>query len=95
MSWQGLVMAQLQRNKRYPATAQAKHEQGVVTLAFTVDRSGHVLARKIVKSSGSAALDEEVLMMVERAAPLPAFPPAVTKNTIGLTVPIRFALKGP
>jgi len=54
-----------------------------------------VLARKIVKSSGSPALDEEVLAMVERAAPLPAFPPAITKDTIGLTVPIRFALKGP
>jgi len=93
MSWQGLVMAQLQRNKRYPAISQAKHEEGVVTLAFTVDRGGHVLTRKIVKSSGSAALDEEVLAMVERAAPLPAFPAAITKNTIGLTVPIRFALK--
>jgi protein TonB len=95
MSWQGLVMAQLQRNKRYPASAQAKREQGVVTLSFTVDRGGHVLARRIVKSSGSAALDDEVLAMVERAAPLPAFPPAITKDTVGLTVPIRFALKGP
>jgi protein TonB len=93
MSWQGLVMAQLQRSKRYPANARANHEEGVVTLAFTVDRGGHVLARKIVKSSGSPVLDEEVLAMVERAAPLPAFPPAITKNTISLTVPIRFALK--
>src|SRR5665213_1156150 len=38
MSWQGLVMAQLQRNKRYPASARASHETGVATLAFTVDR---------------------------------------------------------
>jgi protein TonB len=95
MSWQGLVMARLQRNKRYPSSAKARHEQGVATLAFTVDRGGHILARKIVKSTGSAALDEEVLTMVERAAPLPAFPPAITKDTISLTVPIRFALKGP
>jgi protein TonB len=93
--WNHLVLERLQQNKRYPAGARARGEQGVVTLSFTVDRSGHVLARQIVKSSGSAALDEEVLAMVERAAPLPAFPPAITKDTVGLTVPIRFALKGP
>jgi len=75
--------------------AHACSETGVATLAFTLDRSGHVLARKIVKSSGLPALDDEVLAMVERATPLPAFPPVITKNTISLTVPIRFALKGP
>ena len=39
---------------------------------------------------GVPALDEEVLAMVQRAQPLPAFPPAMTQQSINLVVPIRF-----
>jgi periplasmic protein TonB len=92
-SWQDLVMARLQQNKRYPSAAEARHEQGVATLNFIVDRNGRVTTRSIVRSSGSAALDEEVLAMVQRAQPLPAFPPGMPQHSINLTVPIRFSLK--
>src|ERR1019366_9231926 len=50
--WRDLLLARLQQNKRYPADARARGEQGVVMLSFTVDRSGHVLARSIARSSG-------------------------------------------
>jgi protein TonB len=91
--WSDLMMARLQQNKRYPQDARARHEQGVVMLSFTVDRGGHVLERSIAKSSGFAALDEEVLAMVKRAEPLPAFPPAIVQSEIHLTVPIRFRVQ--
>jgi len=52
-----------------------------------------VLARSISKSSGVAALDEEVLAMVQRAQPLPAFPPAMMQQSVNLVVPIRFSLR--
>ena len=92
-SWRDLVLARLQQNKRYPASAEARHEQGVATLSFSVDRNGRVLARSITRSSGVAALDEEVMTMVMRAQPLPAFPPAMTQHSINLVVPIRFSLR--
>jgi protein TonB len=92
-SWRELLMMRLQQNKRYPRSAEARREQGVVTLNFTVDRSGRVLARRIVRSSGVAALDEEVLAMIERAQPLPAFPAAMAQHSVNLIVPIRFSLK--
>jgi protein TonB len=91
--WRDLLLARLQQNKRYPAGARSRGEQGVVMLSFTVDRSGHVLARSIAKSSGVAALDEEVLAMVKRAEPLPAFPPAIVQPEVHLTVPIRFRVQ--
>jgi protein TonB len=91
--WRDLLMARLAQNKRYPASARARGEQGVVMLSFTVDRSGHVLARSIAKGSGFAALDEEVLAMVKRAEPLPAFPPAMVQPQIQETVPIRFRVQ--
>jgi protein TonB len=92
-SWRDLVLARLQQNKRYPASAEARHEQGTATLSFSVDRNGRVLTRNIARSSGSAALDEEVLAMVQRSQPLPAFPPAMMQNSINLVVPIRFTLR--
>ena len=92
-SWQADLVKHLQQYKRYPTAAQAKGEQGVVLLGFSVDRSGRVLAHRIVRSSGHADLDQEVTEMIERAQPLPAFPPSMTQEKLDLTVPIRFSLR--
>lgn len=92
-SWQTLLMRKLQQFKRYPSGAQARGEQGVAMLTFSVDRDGRVLDRKIVRSSGHTDLDNEVLAMIERAQPLPAFPRSMTANQLSLTVPIRFSLR--
>ena len=91
-SWRDLVVARLQQSKRYPSGAESNREQGVVTLSFSVDRHGRVLSRSIVRGSGHSSLDQEVLAMIQRAQPLPAFPPAMTQPSIHLTVPIRFSL---
>jgi protein TonB len=87
------VVARLQRAKRYPGGAGTRREQGVVTLSFSVNRSGRVLGRRIVRSSGYSALDQEALATIERAQPLPPFPAAMTQSVIHLTVPIHFALR--
>ena len=92
-SWTTLLFKQLQRYKSYPSGARARNEQGVVTLSFTVDRDGHVLSRQIATSSGHPDLDAEVLTMIERAQPLPAFPPSMTQAQQDFTVPIRFSLR--
>ena len=92
-SWQAALLKHLQNYKRYPRTAQARGEQGVVLLHFKIDRNGRVLTRRILRSSGSAELDGEVLGMIERAQPLPAFPASMTQDELDLTVPIRFSLR--
>ena len=92
-SWETLLMRKLQQFKRYPSGAQARGEEGVAMLAFSVDRDGRVLDRKIVRSSGHTDLDNEVLAMIERAQPLPAFPHSMTQEQLSLTVPIRFSLR--
>ncbi len=92
-SWTTLLFKQLQRFKSYPSGARARNEQGVVTLSFTVDRDGHVLSRQIATSSGHPDLDAEVLAMIERAQPLPAFPASMTQAQQDFTVPIRFSLR--
>jgi len=52
-----------------------------------------VLAHRIARSSGFADLDAEVMAMIMRAEPLPAFPASMTAARLDLTVPIRFSLR--
>jgi protein TonB len=92
-SWQTALVRHLQQYKRYPSDAQSRGEEGVVQLSFTVDRSGRVLARQIIHSSGHRELDNEVMSMMERAQPLPPFPSSMPQATLELTVPIRFSLR--
>jgi protein TonB len=92
-AWVSQLLAHLNRHKQYPGAARARHEEGVVTLNFTMDRSGHVLAHSIVKSSGSQALDTEASAMLQRAEPLPAFPPSMAGTSRSFSVPIRFSLR--
>ncbi len=92
-AWQTSLVRHLEQYKRYPSEAQSRGEEGVVLLSFSVDRTGHVLERHVVQSSGYSALDDEVMAMIERAQPLPPFPPTMTEAKLDLTVPIRFSLK--
>ncbi|HTZ02864.1 MAG TPA: TonB family protein [Xanthobacteraceae bacterium] len=92
-AWQTVLVRHLEQYKRYPSEAQDRGEQGVVLLGFSVDRTGHVLEHRIVRSSGYTALDNEVMAMIERAQPLPPFPASMTEAKLDLTVPIRFSLR--
>ena len=91
--WKSLLVATLERNKRYPAQAQARGEHGVAELAFSIDRHGGVHHAHILRSSGSSLLDGETLAMLERAAPLPPPPPELAGAEIAIVVPIRYNLR--
>ena len=92
-TWQGLILARLERFKRYPAGAQFRRQQGVVYLRFSMDRRGKVVAASVDKSSGVDALDQETLALIHRAEPLPPPPAEMTGDPVELVVPIQFFLK--
>jgi periplasmic protein TonB len=92
-SWQTELVRRLEQYKRYPSEAQSRGVEGVVMLSFSVDRNGRVLTREIARSSGHPELDKEVVSMIERAQPLPPFPPSMPEEKLDLTVPIRFSLR--
>jgi protein TonB len=87
-SWQRRLFAQLERHKRYPPGAHGK--LGEARLEFSIDRAGHVLASRIVRSSGSDALDAEALALVKRAEPLPPPPAEIPDDQLSFVVPIRY-----
>jgi protein TonB len=92
-TWRRQIVSRLERHKRYPAAAQSRREHGVAQLAFRLDREGRVIESHIVRSSGSALLDQETLDLVRRAQPFPALPREIAGLHIDLTVPIRFNMR--
>jgi protein TonB len=90
-SWKSALVNRLERYKRYPAEARGEH--GVARLAFSVDRGGGVHHARIVRSSGSGALDRATLALIERAQPLPPPPPEIRGAQIAIVVPIRYSIR--
>src|SRR5262249_36013949 len=52
-----------------------------------LDRTGKVVASRIARTSGSAALDQETIDTVRRAQPFPSPPPNMPGETFEFTVP--------
>ncbi|WP_404479013.1 TonB family protein [Novosphingobium sp. BL-52-GroH] len=92
-SWEGRVLAALERQKRYPAASRSRREQGVVSIRFRLNRDGRVLSSSIAQGSGFAALDHEALATLSRAEPLPQFPHDMPGDTRELVVPMQFFLR--
>lgn len=89
--YEAALLAHLERNKRYPRAARVRGDEGVVTVLFTLDRNGRVSEARVLRSSGSTALDGAALDTVRRASPMPA-PPAGIRR-LSFTVPMRFDLR--
>jgi periplasmic protein TonB len=91
--WESTLAAHLERFKRYPADARARHETGIARVAFTIDREGHVLAMRVVQSSGWTSLDQEALAMLTRAQPMPRPPERLAARQLSFVVPVRFTIR--
>ncbi len=83
--------AHLNAYKNYPYDARIHHEEGIVQLRFSLDRSGHVQSYEVVGSSGFASLDAEARDMIRRADPFPPVPPEYRGESLDLTVPLVFS----
>jgi len=56
-SFAGLVSAELNRHKFYPAAARSSGVTGSVAVAFTMGPSGRIVSQSVTRSSGSGVLD--------------------------------------
>lgn len=89
-SWQGRVLAHLDKHRRYPAAALARRQQGVVFVRFSLDRQGRVLSARLEAPSGFAMLDREAVGLPGRASPVPKPPEGIAGDVIELVVPVEF-----
>jgi protein TonB len=87
-SWKRSLVAHLKRFQRYPVAARGA--EGVVRMAFQIDRLGHILHSSVQRSSGSTALDEAALAVMKRADPLPPPPNGTADDQLWFTIPMRY-----
>ena len=92
-TWEGRVLAALNRERRYPRLAMARRQQGVPYVRFVMDRDGKVLSAQIERSSGFPDLDREAVSLPKRAQPLPKPPRDKPGITLELVVPVEFFLR--
>lgn len=93
IAYSGQVFAKIKKYKRYPRFSKRRHEEGIVKLSFTLDKTGKVLRYKIVESSGYERLDKEVIRMLKKASPFPPFPKDMMQDILEITAPVSFFLK--
>lgn len=88
-TWQALLLAHLEKHRRYPARARAARQQGVVYVSFRMNRQGQVISSSVLRSSGHATLDQAALDTLRRAQPLPRIPDD-RPDVVELTVPVEY-----
>lgn len=91
-SWEGRVMAKLERFRRYPHAARARRIEGVVQMRVSVARDGRLLALSVEQSSGQPTLDQAALDTFRRAEPLPPVPDE-RPAPVELSFPVEFFMR--
>lgn len=69
---------------RYPYEAAIKGVEGVTPVRITFNRSGEIVKVKMLESSGSKILDDEVLRTLRLIGPLGSFPRNYTRDEFHL-----------
>ncbi|MDX3911621.1 MAG: TonB family protein [Sphingobium sp.] len=86
-TWEGKVLAQLNKYRRYPRAAMVRRQQGVPYIRFVMDREGRVLSSRLERSSGFPELDREAVALPRRASPFPKPPVDKPGDTLELVFP--------
>ena len=79
--------------KKYPRIAIRRNWEGLVLVRMVMLDNGNIQSIAIEKSSGYKVLDNEAIMMIERAKPLPKPPDILAGDEVNIYVPVSFALK--
>lgn len=76
-NYPGQIIRRIQRTRR-----ERVNLRGSAQVSFTIAANGALAAVSIVRSSGSARLDQVALQQVHRAAPFPPPPAGARRNFI-------------
>jgi protein TonB len=83
----------ISKHKQYPRIAQMRGWQGEAIVELLLDGNGKLKSKKIIQSSGFESLDKQALEMIEKAAPFPAPPEALSDSNFSIKVSIPFKLE--
>ena len=76
----------------YPRQAFERKKEGTSTVKFSLDKSGKLLASRIIKSSGYDLLDKETMSAIRAAAPYESFPPDINFSKLHILATFHYSL---
>lgn len=85
----GKIRQHLERKKVNPRS----RKKGTVVVRFSVGVDGELISREVVTSSGSEVLDNAAMASIEKAAPFPVRPDAMSDEPLTVSVPFRFSVR--
>lgn len=89
-SYAAIVLASLEKHKRYPRRSRRRREEAVILLFIAINADGEVLEVRLEEPSRFDRLNDAALAMVERANPLPPIPSDLARSRLELLVPVQF-----
>jgi TonB family protein len=78
--------------RTYPAAAQARGEEGSVTVEISMSANGKLDAANLIESSGHASLDSHALALLGQAVPMTEIPAALHNRAFSFRVVLAFKL---
>jgi len=93
IKYEQLLVAWLEKHKRYPRRAKRLRIEGQGLLRIRLDPTGQTESVKLEESTGNRLLDRATLDMAKRANPFPAMPENMTGLGREFIVPVAFVLR--
>jgi protein TonB len=88
--WQLAVLKRLQPYMRWPDDAPYWIDTAAPTVRITIDRQGHVMAAKVIRSSGYDSFDKAARKIFKRALTLPPPPPEMPGDPLTFNMAVTF-----
>lgn len=85
-AWKATLTKHIAGNKLLPT--EGRGQTGSAKVSFVIDRSGKLISRTLVVSTGSPPVDAALLAIFDRAQPFPEPPSELTEDTFSFIVPL-------
>ena len=86
------LLKQIRANVTYPRRALARGHEGGIRIAVAIDKKGEILTMSWLEKSKHDSLNKEAWESIQRAAPFPLMPGAISDSSFEFSAPITFAL---
>lgn len=91
--YEQLLVAWLEKHKKYPRRAKRLRIEGEGMLRILIDRTGRTRHVTLQQRTGNRLLDKAALEMAQRADPFPPMPENDPRRQLEFSVPVAFVLR--
>ncbi|MFV2004869.1 MAG: energy transducer TonB [Gammaproteobacteria bacterium] len=91
--YEQLLVAWLEKHKKYPGRAKRLRIEGEGILRILIDRTGQTQQVNLAQRTGNRLLDKAALEMAQRANPFPPMPENDPREKLEFMVPVAFMLR--